>query len=469
MTVASTAMGGNTGYRGGAGWRGANRRARPGAASNQCRIGQDGSIQGGSSQEGPISGLRRVKACIIAGALASTLTTSVVAQTTGRGDSVLDRARPDYDPVGIRLGTIWVFPAHEIAMVYDDNVFAKQRSRADDVIVVQSPQVVVKSDFSRHALGFELGADLGRHVDFSAENYDDIHVATNGRLDIHRESRILASAGWDRLHADRSSPDDVAGLEPTIYRRSQGDIALQQGFNRFGLRLGGSVRQFDFDDSSAATGAINNDDRDRTQYRIESRVQYAVADAYLAFIDAGVNRADYVAVRDDNGFNRDSDGHDLFIGVAADLTGIILGEISVGRVDRKHDDARFADVSEIAFQSRLTWNVTRLTSVRGELAREVDETAVNGASATLTTSATIGIDHELLRNVILHAGAAHREQEFIGIDRTDNILAWRLGARYLVNRAMSLTLDYDGVERESTQPTAEFVRNRVMLRLRLQM
>jgi len=391
------------------------------------------------------------------------------AQSNRGGDTVLDRARPEFDPVGLRLGTIWVFPAYELGLLHDDNIFASRRNTVDDFVVVQSPQLKMKSDFPRHALGLDVGADLGRYIDRGVEDYDDLHVAALGRLDIQRGSDVSATVKWDRLHDDRSSPDDAGGLEPTIYRRSDATLGYRQEFNRVELRVGGLVRHYDFDDASTGATIVNNDDRDRSQYRFESRLQYAVADAFRAFVDGAASTIDYTSARDDNGFDRDSRSAELYLGVAGDLTGVVLGEVMVGGIVRRPDEPRFADISEPAIRARLTWNVTRLTSVRGELAREVEETTVNGASAILATAASLRVDHELLRNVMLHAGASYREHDFVGIGREDDLLAWNLGAWYLMNRTVSLGLDYDGLERESSQANADFTRNRVLLRLRLQM
>lgn len=423
----------------------------------------------GQPGTGRLSAYVRIVGLVAMAAVTSSIPVQASAQTSGRGDTVLDRARPEFDPVGLRLGTIWVFPAYEIGILHDDNIFASRRNTVDDIIIEQSPRIAVKSDFPRHALGLDVGADLGRYVDRGTEDYDDLHVAANGRLDIQRGSEVSATVQWDRLHDDRSSPDDVGGLEPTIYRRSDAGLGYRQEFNRVELRVGGLVRHYDFDDASTGAAIVNNDDRDRMQYRLESRLQYALVDAFRAFVEGAATRVDYASARDDNGFDRNSQGGELYLGVGGDLTGVILGEVMVGRVIRRPDEPRFADISEPAIRARLTWNVTRLTSVRGEIARDIEETAVNGASAIVATTASLRVDHELLRNVIVHAGASHRDHDFVGIGREDELLAWNLGARYLVNRTMSLGLDYDGLERDSSQANADFTRNRVMLRLRLQM
>ena len=55
--------------------------------------------------------------------LAGTSTT-VIAQELRRGASVLDRPKPELDPLGVRAGSFLIFPKVEVGTAYDDNVFA---------------------------------------------------------------------------------------------------------------------------------------------------------------------------------------------------------------------------------------------------------------------------------------------------------------------------------------------------------
>jgi hypothetical protein len=51
-------------------------------------------------------------------------------------------------------------------------------------------------------------------------------------------------------------------------------------------------------------------------------------------------------------------------------------------------------------------------------------------------------DHELLRNLILSAGAGAGERKYRVIDRKDDFDYGEVDANYLLNRRVALTLDY---------------------------
>jgi len=72
-----------------------------------------------------------------------------------------------------------------------------------------------------------------------------------------------------------------------------------------------------------------------------------------------------------------------------------------------------------------------------------------GASSLIQTEARAGVDHELLRNLLL-SGAIHgRRLSFEGIDRTDDHLAASVGTDWLLNRYVQLALRYEFDTRDS--------------------
>src|SRR6266699_1072721 len=51
-----------------------------------------------------------------------------------RGQSVVERPRPEYDPLGIRFGSFFLYPRAELDEVYNDNVFATKTGTKSDFI-----------------------------------------------------------------------------------------------------------------------------------------------------------------------------------------------------------------------------------------------------------------------------------------------------------------------------------------------
>ena len=56
----------------------------------------------------------------------------------------------------------------------------------------------------------------------------------------------------------------------------------------------------------------------------------------------------------------------------------------------------------------------------------------------LASSVAAGVDHELLRNLLLNANAGYENDFFQGVSRTDAVFSAGAGIRYLLNRNLYL-------------------------------
>ena len=125
-----------------------------------------------------------------------------------------DRPRDDYDPLGIRAGSFFIFPSISLSGTYDSNAFATSDDEDSDVGAILAPRVDVNSNWSRHALNFSAGAVGAAWAEYSENNYLDAFAATTGRLDITRDDIASGTLRFDRLHEDRDDPDD-SGIRPS--------------------------------------------------------------------------------------------------------------------------------------------------------------------------------------------------------------------------------------------------------------
>ena len=128
--------------------------------------------------------------------------------------------------------------------------------------------------------------------------------------------------------------------------------------------------------------------------------------------------------------------------MAIDFGGITFGELYAGYLQQFYDDSDLSTVNAPTFGGALTWNATTLTTVSLAVERAVLETTFEDASAYVSTSGELTVDHELLRNVILTAGGAITNNNYEGANRTDWFYIGNLGARYLLNRNLYVSAGY---------------------------
>jgi hypothetical protein len=392
-----------------------------------------------------------------------------------RGETVTNRARPDYDPLGVRAGGFVVLPSLRLDGAYNDNIFSTNTNEQSDLIATASPTLVLQSDWGNHMLRLQGGADIGRYLDNDAEDFEDYDFNARGRVDVTRRTKIRGGVGYRQEHVRRSSPDDVAGVEPTIYDVLSANIEGSQTFNRLTVSAGGAINRFDYDDVAAAGGiTINNDDRDRDNIEGNVKVAYEVTPRYQAFVRGAYNVRNYESAVDDNGVNRDSDGYEVVVGVSLDFGGITFGDFYAGYRAQDYDDPRLNTASGPVVGADVTWNVTPLTTVVGSVSRVIRESttrdATTGAFASGRFFTTVGVtvDHELKRNVLLAANASASQDDFEGINRTDEIYRAGVGAKYLLNRYASVGGEYRFRMRNSDVGGGDFTENQVLLRVLVQ-
>ena len=117
----------------------------------------------------------------------------------------------------------------------------------------------------------------------------------------------------------------------------------------------------------------------------------------------------------------------------------------------------------------LTWTPTGLTTVHLNLDRNPQETTEPTSPGYLSTVFSVGVDHELRRNVILLGNVGYTdnqyEQDGPGQKDNENITYVGLGGKYLFSRRFYASAEYNYERRRSDIAAQEYKTNEVMLAL----
>lgn len=399
-----------------------------------------------------------------------------------RGETVENRARPEYDPLGVRLGGFYLFPRLNVFETYNDNVFAAENDERDDFITNVAPSISLQSDWGRHALNFSTGSNTAKYATYTRQDFTEYFVNGNGRLDITGESALFAGGGYAHRFILPGTPDfDQAVREPTPYDVINGFVTFNQNFGRIRTTTSGLIDRFVYDDDKLTDGStVSNANDDYTVYTGSLRVGYELFPNYEVFVQGSGNRRQYddqhnvnfvqgVGVVD----NRSSTGYNAVTGLALDLGGILFGEIYVGYLEQLYDESFYNNVGGVDGGGSLTWNVTTLTTVSARVVRQINQTTQDNVSGILSTASRLDVDHELLRNLILNANFSYVEEDYEGsgqnANRKDEYYIGGIGAKYLFTRNFSANLGYRYVQRNSNNTVNEYTRNLVRIGLQAQL
>ncbi|WP_165184048.1 outer membrane beta-barrel protein [Caulobacter soli] len=362
--------------------------------------------------------------------------------------SVRQRPRPDFEAIGIKAGGFTVFPRVTLSATHDDNIYATATDEQSDTIWRVKPEVAVRSNWSRNALGAFASATINRYSDFDTENTEEYTIGANGRLDLERGSNIAGSLQYQALTEPRTSPTSpVAATAPVEYTLVTGNLTAIKEFNR--LRLTGRLdnKTYDYDDArNAAGGVIDQDTRDRDEFYYGGKAEYAVSPDTAVFFSLVGNKKDYdLAIA-----GRDSDGYVVSGGVNFEISQVARGEIEGGYMDQSYDNPAYANVSGFNAKGRVEWFPTELTTVTLNGSRTIEEAVAAGSQGYISNNLSAGVDHELLRNVLLSAQASYGKDNYQTIDRDDKRTGFNASATYLMNRNVGLILAYTFLKQNSS-------------------
>lgn len=375
-----------------------------------------------------------------------------LSQEVARNETVADRDRPELDPSGVSLGGFQLFPQLGLTVGQNDNIFADGLTRRDDVIYVTAPEIRLESDWGTHALDLGVAAEDFRYVDFSTEDHTNFRAWVDGQLDISRSSVLRAGAEHAVRHEGRDSADDVRGLERTRFTVDSVETryGLRPGVRKFNAGFGVDYLRHDYDNVLGFDGPINNDDRDRKRIRATMRMGYDALPNNSLFFQTSVQSTEYDFQFDDAGFERSSNGYEFAVGTTLDYSGITFGEIFVGYLSHTYDDPRYADIDDFSFGAEVAWNISGLSTLTFGASRTVEPTTVTPAAGVLATMYRIGVDHELLRNLILSLAWSSVNDDFRGIERVDKVENAEFRARYLMNRRVEMVFGFNHTNRDTT-------------------
>ena len=378
-------------------------------------------------------------------------------------ETVMNRARPDYDPLGVRVGAFIMHPTLAVAGTYDSNVFATPNTKLtpvkSDFYVSELPSLSIGSDWNQHAVALNLSGAFKQYASQTSENVNNGTAEASGRYDISGGEYLSADAIYQLLHEDRQDPNAaVTAKNPIEYKVMGGDLAYVRQQGRLGFRIDNTLTAYSFNNATTSTNAqIPQHFRDRIEYVVAPRFNYEIIPGYNAFIRVIGNERQYFSQELGAGpagqnVRRNSHGWEVDAGTAIEITRITTAEVYVGYLKQYYENPLFKSPSGVGFGANLIWNVTPIDTIKGGFSQAVAETTLDNASSSLETSFQLTAEHELLRNLLLLAsvGYVHDDYQQVGPSRSDNTFGVDAGARYLINRNWTATLDVNYSQRDSS-------------------
>jgi hypothetical protein len=219
------------------------------------------------------------------------------------------------------------------------------------------------------------------------------------------------------------------------------------------VSLKGSIDRTAYGDAKTNDGTlVDFRDRNYNQYRARVRAAYELLPGIKPFVEYGMDQRRHDREHDAAGIARNSDGSTIKAGSEFELSRYLVGEASVGFLERRYADTEFPTIRAPLVDAKLTYYATPLTTWKVYAKTSVDESILPGVAGSLRQDYGVQIDHAFRRWLIGTVTLGYGTDNYEGSDRKDNRYVVAGSVIYKMTREIHLKAE---ARREWLQSTVE--------------
>jgi hypothetical protein len=130
-------------------------------------------------------------------------------------------------------------------------------------------------------------------------------------------------------------------------------------------------------------------------------------------------------------------------------------------VQQQFVDPTIGTIAGPSYRAILTWRPTRLLDIHFKAEQLVTETSDTSSSGVLANALQLGLDYELLRNVVVSLTGGYESDRFFGQLRKDRVVTSDARVKYLMNRYAAISVFHQYIARNSDIPAFSYDKNQV--------
>src|SRR5579871_4485026 len=235
---------------------------------------------------------------------------------TAPGVTVASRARPDFDPPGIRAGDFLLHPSWQQDLGYDDNLLAGAQNRQGSWLIGSHPSLLLGSNWARDSLGAYLSADDQRYLNQPHQSFTNWTASLGGTLALGRDQLTLSYAHFS-LHEVRTDLDALPSDTPIAYRVDDGRASDRIALNRVSITPAISFSAYRYDNTTIFGAPASQAYRDRNVLQGEITTRYELSPQHNLLLVTRALSENFVSPQL-GAPTRNSTGYEVLIGVDDD-------------------------------------------------------------------------------------------------------------------------------------------------------
>jgi len=387
------------------------------------------------------------------------------------------KPKPDdnpFDPLGIDVGSLRLFPYIEADTGYDSNPNRLAGDVVGSTFVHGETGLTAQSQWSQNNFTANLRGGYWDYFAVPLANRPDVAGTVDGRVDVTRTTKINLETRFGLTTQQPGSP--LIAIPGSVFITNRPSVmtygqtaGVSQDFNRLNLDLRGSFDRIVFGNATQSDGTelLLSQDTFNT-YGITGRASYELTPGIIPFIELRGDERRYDSFVDVDGFARNSDGILGRVGSKFELTHLLTGEISAGYASRTYVDPRLPLLQAPTLDASLIYTATPLTTVTLTATTDLSETTAPFSSGAVSRIFIGKVSHALLRDLTLIGTASYQINQYQGVPITEQLYSVGAGLEYHLTRSIVVLGSFTHEQLSSNNSGDAYEDNLFMVGLKLQ-
>lgn len=365
---------------------------------------------------------------------------------------------------GIPWGPVMVYPAVDVTLKHDDNIFSQASGERTSNIIVVAPKVRLEAKTGPHEFGLSAGFEDGTFTSSRSDNYTDFQVGADASWVFSGRAGLKLRADYNKGHDARGSVVGAGGgPTPDVYHTT--GLAGVFGYGSEGAQgrievdAGVLNKRYDNNRFLTATTGTRFSDRDETRYGAtffwkvmpKTQLVFQAAEARFDYDDG-----DYATA----GLNvRDSKERRFLVGATWDATYKTTGIFKLGHVKKDFRDSALPDYSGLSWEGIVKWSPLTYSTIDFMTSKKPSEATLGSA----TVDRTVGLVWNHAWSSRLSSAVSYNntrsDYQGLAVARRDTVDAFGAKLSYQALRWFKVGAGYDFTNKKSTADAGGYDRN----------
>jgi polysaccharide biosynthesis protein VpsM len=354
-----------------------------------------------------------------------------------RNDVAGSRQPVGSQPTGVRIGGFVIQPSVAVRLEGDTNVLNRATRKKDDVAIVFAPSVKVVAESQRASYFLKIHADVARYASLSSQNSETFGIEANARLALSNKAALFTRLAFDRKIEPRGRAGETSSEgSPAEYDQIESQIAGRTETGALRLTASATASKRKYADIVLADGkAADQDFRETNTVALGLNAEYALPNGATLFATGVYDQADNSNAQ--TCCDRSSEGGQLTAGIRADLSPLIVAEVSAGYAVRDYVSPLFKDFDGLIWHAKVDWYPTPLLSLSVSSGRRIVNSGVRTVAGIVVTTTSLQLFYEVRRNLDMIVTLNRADENYREINTEASATLIGVEGRYILSSSLA--------------------------------